>query len=74
MVIGLEQARWFTSSYTSNAAACVEVAMTASVVGVRDTKDRAGGTLVVPREQWRAFLHRIVGDRPAGAGGGGVTR
>ena len=34
--------------------------MTTSVVGVRDTKDRAGGTLVVPREHWRAFLRSVT--------------
>ena len=59
-MIGPEQARWFKSSYSSSSQGCVEVAMTTSVVGVRDTKDRAGGTLVVPREHWRAFLRSVT--------------
>lgn len=47
---------WKKSSYSSNAAACVEVALTTEVVGVRDTKDRHGGTLVFDRDDWSAFL------------------
>lgn len=56
----LEQARWFTSSYTSNAAACVEVALTPAAVGIRDTKDRDGGTLIVDRNRWKSFLRAVT--------------
>lgn len=54
------ESSWRKASYSTSSQGCVEVAMTASVVGVRDTKDRAGGTLVVPREHWRAFLRSIT--------------
>ncbi|MEU6264331.1 DUF397 domain-containing protein [Saccharopolyspora shandongensis] len=51
--------RWFTSSYTSNAASCVEVAMTPTAVGVRDTKDRNGGTLVFAPQRWADFVASV---------------
>ena len=35
---------------------CVEVGLATEVVGVRDTKDRDGGTLVFDRSTWEAFL------------------
>ncbi|GAA2334677.1 hypothetical protein GCM10009854_08020 [Saccharopolyspora halophila] len=50
---------WFTSSYTSNSQACVEVARTQDRVLVRDTKNRAGGTLAFTPEQWSAFVTSI---------------
>ncbi|MFF5352332.1 DUF397 domain-containing protein [Saccharopolyspora hirsuta] len=50
---------WFTSSYTTNAQACVEVAMAPEVVGVRDTKDRDGGTLLFPRRRWADFVNSV---------------
>lgn len=49
-------ANWFKSSYSSNAHACVEVALTTSAAGVRDSKDRAGGELTFSSEQWSSFL------------------
>lgn len=38
--------------------ACVEVGAGTggTVIGVRDTKDRVGGTLVFDRAEWSAFL------------------
>lgn len=41
----LSHAQWLRSSYSSNSGNCVEVAVTESVVGVRDSKDPAGPTL-----------------------------
>jgi hypothetical protein len=51
---------WRKSS-RSNAAqdACVEVGAGADVIGVRDTKDRDGGTLVFDSEIWRAFAAKV---------------
>jgi hypothetical protein len=47
---------WRTSSYTGNGGGnCVEVADAASVVLVRDTKDRDGAVLAVPAGAWQAF-------------------
>lgn len=47
---------WRTSSYTGNGGGnCVEVGRAASVVLVRDTKDRNGGTLAFTSGAWASF-------------------
>lgn len=51
--------QWRVSSYTLDKGQCVEVALTNDSVGVRDTKNRAGGHFTVPRSQWSAFLDAI---------------
>ncbi|QIZ35063.1 DUF397 domain-containing protein [Saccharopolyspora sp. ASAGF58] len=43
------------SSRSANNAHCVEVAVMTRAVGVRDTKDRDGGTLLFTPEQWTSF-------------------
>jgi hypothetical protein len=50
---------WRKSTYSGGSENCVEVA-TGDVVGVRDTKDRAGGQLAVGAEQWSAFLATVT--------------
>lgn len=35
---------------------CVEVGAADTIIGVRDTKDRDGGTLLFDRSAWTAFL------------------
>lgn len=52
-------ARWFKSSYSSNPGGCVEVARTSLAVGVRDTKDPDGVTLVFDRNRWTHFLRSL---------------
>jgi hypothetical protein len=47
---------WHKSSRSMANGDCVEVANAASVVVVRDTKDRDGGTLVFTAEAWAAFM------------------
>jgi hypothetical protein len=47
---------WRKSTRSASNASCVEVAVTADAVGVRDTKDRDGGTLAFSRERWNDFL------------------
>lgn len=50
---------WRKSTYSNaNGGDCVEVAASGSVL-VRDTKDRDGGTLIVPAEAWRMFASGI---------------
>ncbi|MFE0025886.1 DUF397 domain-containing protein [Amycolatopsis sp. NPDC059021] len=47
---------WAKSSHSGTQTECVEVAVSPGIVGVRDTKDRQGGTLTVPAAAWSAFL------------------
>ena len=51
---------WRTSSYTGNGGGnCVEVAGAASVIMVRDTKDRNGGTIAFSADAWDAFTESL---------------
>jgi len=50
---------WRKSSHSTSKGECVEVAPGARLVGVRDTKNRAGGHLEVSRETWHAFLDGV---------------
>ena len=50
---------WRKSSYSGVQGDCVEVAPGHELVGVRDTKDRDGGTLVFSRRQWDAFVQKL---------------
>ncbi|MEV0088396.1 DUF397 domain-containing protein [Saccharopolyspora sp. NPDC050642] len=52
---------WRKSSYSGQAGSCVEVGAGPGLVGVRDTKDRDGGTLVFSRAQWAAFVGGLRG-------------
>jgi hypothetical protein len=48
--------QWRTSSHSGTNGNCVEVAALPGVALVRDTKDRTGGHLAVPAEEWVSFL------------------
>jgi Domain of unknown function (DUF397) len=51
---------WRKSSHSgANGGSCVEVAGTALVVLVRDTKDRDGATLTFSTGAWRAFAEQL---------------
>ena len=52
----LTGAKWFKSSHSSGNGACVEVAIVAEGVAVRDTKNREGGILRFTHEEWHAFV------------------
>jgi hypothetical protein len=66
----LKVARWRKSSHSAfDNDDCVDVAVGNSVVGVRDTKDRDGLTLIFSCMTWSTFLaaikHGEHGTRPA---------
>jgi hypothetical protein len=46
---------WRKSSYSAGEGNCVEVAPGATVIHVRDTKDREGGHLTFAASAWRAL-------------------
>ncbi len=50
------ESRWRKSSYSGgNGGGCVEVASVPGVVLVRDTTNRAGAVLVIPKAAWQRF-------------------
>nr|WP_042185905.1 DUF397 domain-containing protein [Kibdelosporangium sp. MJ126-NF4]CEL16961.1 hypothetical protein [Kibdelosporangium sp. MJ126-NF4]CTQ91810.1 hypothetical protein [Kibdelosporangium sp. MJ126-NF4] len=53
--------RWRKSSHsgTHEDGSCVEVAIAAGSVGIRDTKNRAAGALVLPEHTWHALIHAL---------------
>ncbi|MFI5621148.1 DUF397 domain-containing protein [Streptomyces sp. NPDC051567] len=54
---GSEPRTWFTSSYSNDTGgSCVEVAVLAGCIGIRDSKDTSGPALLVPAEAWTAFV------------------
>ncbi|WP_433365032.1 DUF397 domain-containing protein [Streptosporangium sp. CA-115845] len=55
----LSGARWRKSSLSADGPSCVEMAFVGNDVAVRDTKNRNGGTLIFPRNQWTAFTQGI---------------
>ena len=55
---------WRKSNYSNSSANCVEIAVGVEVVGVRDSKDPGGPSLVVPARRWADFL-AAVGESPA---------
>jgi hypothetical protein len=51
-----DEPTWFKSSRSAGNGACVEVAVTAAHIGVRDSKNRTGPALAVDRQAWREFI------------------
>ncbi len=53
----MDRLNWRKASYSgSGGGSCVEVADAASVVLVRDTTDRDGGTLSFTADAWETFV------------------
>ncbi|MFB7288108.1 DUF397 domain-containing protein [Actinacidiphila glaucinigra] len=53
---------WFKSSHSGTQGdSCVEVAITAEGVCVRDSKDLSGPHLTVRREEWANFVRFVAG-------------
>ncbi|MEV0698802.1 DUF397 domain-containing protein [Saccharopolyspora sp. NPDC050389] len=47
---------WRKPLRSSDSGNCVEVGSAPGLVGIRDTKDRDGGTLAVSRAAWGRFI------------------
>lgn len=60
-----EFSHWRRSRHSGPQGNCVEVGFAATAIGVRDTKDRDGGTLALTADQWTGFLHALKQDRYA---------
>ena len=58
-MIELDGAVWRTSSRSSAAGNCVEVADFRDAVAVRDSKDRHGPVLVFDRNGWTEFVAHL---------------
>ncbi|CAM00546.1 uncharacterized protein DUF397 [Saccharopolyspora erythraea NRRL 2338] len=50
---------WRTSTRTQGQGQCVEVGFGAQRVGVRDTKNRAGGHFTVASRRWQEFVSGV---------------
>jgi hypothetical protein len=57
----LSTPQWRKSSRSTDQPNCVEVAVTADAVAVRDSKHPTGGTLIVPPPTWTAFTTALSG-------------
>ncbi|APU12862.1 MULTISPECIES: DUF397 domain-containing protein [Actinoalloteichus] len=56
---GPAPARWKTSTRTAGNGNCVEVGISPGLVGIRDTKNPDGGTLVVDQHAFAAFVASV---------------
>lgn len=56
MEIYRDYATWRRSTRSGQTGNCVEVADLGVGIGVRDTKDREGGRLVVSTSEWTSFV------------------
>ncbi|MFD8382926.1 DUF397 domain-containing protein [Streptomyces sp. NPDC059679] len=60
MNVHISEGAWFKSSYsTQEAGACVEIANLTTAVGVRDSKNKTGPTLLIPATAWTAFVSGV---------------
>lgn len=55
--------RWRTSTRSASQGQCVEVAVTSTTVGVRDSKSRNDGTLLISSARWGSFIKDIKLDQ-----------
>lgn len=52
---------WHKSSFSDHNGSCVEVALTGTAVGIRDSKDSGFGQLAVAPAGWAAFVTTLRG-------------
>ncbi|MFD8315771.1 DUF397 domain-containing protein [Kitasatospora purpeofusca] len=59
----MTEPEWFKSSYSSNGGNCVEVAAnlatSAGIVPIRDSKDPEGPSLIFPAAEFSMFLSAV---------------
>jgi hypothetical protein len=55
-VSALHTATWRKSSRSNQEGQCVEIALTVSAVGIRDSKNVEGGYLIVESRSWAALV------------------
>lgn len=55
----LTRAAWRKSTRSGSTGACVEVAITSHVVGIRDSKDRTGPSITFPPAAWANFATEL---------------
>jgi hypothetical protein len=53
---------WRTSSRSDGGSNCIQVAIAADAVAIRDSKDPDGPILIFPRESWTQFLAAVRTD------------
>ncbi|TLG11502.1 DUF397 domain-containing protein [Nocardia cyriacigeorgica] len=64
MSVDRSSAQWFKSSHSQGAGECVEVAfLDIDLIGVRDSKNPAGGVLTFAPAAWQAFTTGIANGR-----------
>jgi hypothetical protein len=51
---------WHKASYSAPEKACLEVSHSGAAVAVRDTKNRAAGSLAFPAGAWARFLAEVT--------------
>lgn len=62
------RAGWFTSSYTNNGGACVQVRFDGADVLLADSKDRGSGPVItLSGPEWEGFVAAALGAPPATA-------
>jgi hypothetical protein len=60
----LSAAHWHKSSFSTDTANCVEVAVCTDAVAVRDSKAPDAGTLLLTPRAWAAFLAALRAGEP----------
>lgn len=54
---------WYKSSFSDHNGSCVEVALTGTAVGIRDSKNSGSAQLAVAPAGWAAFVTTLRGGR-----------
>ncbi|APU15722.1 MULTISPECIES: DUF397 domain-containing protein [Actinoalloteichus] len=54
---------WHKASYSGKNGGCIEVGTAPGIVGIRDTKNRNGGTLIVDSATFSTFLTQVKADQ-----------